>query len=210
MTEIIVPIIEFGKVIIQFMLAGLLLQKWISAEKRFFTDIPFQFGILFFFIAVGEFMDTFFDASIIPETLLLYKIRLSFVIFGLAAMVFLLSVIWFRRNYKMHSILLFSFIGVFLLLLTIAVSHEVALIIVSISVVITTVPGIITLLIVWRLKRLPDFNSLLAAIAIFIILVGQILEAIIGEFGYLAFTESVDLVGWILLYASTVIKPNYS
>ena len=204
------PIIESGKVIVQFILAALLITKWVSAEKRFYTDIPFLFGMLFTFIAIGETFDVFFDAHLLPMTLELYKLRVFMVIVGLTFIVFLLSVVWAKKNYRYHALFSASFFIIFALLVLYSGSVSTTLLITSIAVVLATIPGIITLIIIWRLKRLPELHSLLAACAIIIIVFGQILENILSISGYLWLSESVDLLGWIILYLSTVIKPNYT
>ena len=80
----------------------------------------------------------------------------------------------------------------------------------SIAIILVAIPSGITLIVIWRLKRLPEFHSLLAAIAIVIIVLGQILENILSGSSILWISEGVDLLGWITLYLSTVIRPNYT
>ncbi|MCD6513731.1 MAG: hypothetical protein J7L07_02300 [Candidatus Odinarchaeota archaeon] len=204
------PLIEFAKTIVQFILAGLLLAKWMSSKERFYTDIPFLFGMLFMFVAIGEALDALFDAQLLLATLELYKVRLFIAVTGLTFIVFLLFVIWVRKNYRYHSIFSASFLGIFGSLILISENATTALLVASIAIILVAIPSGITLIVIWRLKRLPEFHSLLAAIAIVIIVLGQILENILSGSSILWISEGVDLLGWITLYLSTVIRPNYT
>ncbi|MGQ4915694.1 MAG: hypothetical protein ACP6IU_13270 [Candidatus Asgardarchaeia archaeon] len=207
---IIVGIIEIMKFAVQILFGVILFRKWISAENRFYTDIPFLFSITLISVGLGEFVDVLMDFGILAKTLLEYQIRLLILAPGVTAIVFLVAMIWLRDSEKLIIALTSIYGTSYVLIVALSQSIEAMMMLISILLAIMMVAGSVTFLIIWLLKRLPNVNSFLVFLGGIIVMLGQLAEGVFLPQALLWISELIDLVGWSLMFLSIYIPPSYA
>jgi len=207
---ITVGIIEIMKFAVQILFGVILFRKWISAENRFYTDIPFLFSITLISVGLGEFVDVLMDFGILAKTLLEYQIRLLILAPGVTAIVFLVAMIWLRDSEKLIIALTSIYGTSYVLIVALSQSIEAMMMLISILLAIMMVAGSVTFLIIWLLKRLPNVNSFLVFLGGIIVMLGQLAEGVFLPQALLWISELIDLVGWSLMFLSIYIPPSYA
>ena len=210
MFDIILISIESVKVVIQLSLGGLLLVPWLKAKRKFYSDLPFLLGIVLLGVGLGELFDVLMDANIFAETVEIYRLRLCVLLVGLEAMIFAISIIWFRKRDTFRLIARTGYPATYLVGIFWFSTIEEILKFVSIMIILAIIPLILTFAIAWKLQRLPSVHGLLVALGTTIIAIGQLIEPIFRVYNTLALAELIDIFGWIVVFASVRVKPNYT
>lgn len=210
MSESLLPIIEIFKVVVQFLIGFILLYKWSRAERRFYTDMPFLFGIAMFFAAAGETMDVLFDLAILPLDLVLFKIRTLVVTITLFFYLTATILIWFVDRRRLgYLIILFYMIALFALIGLAPEINSVRLWVMPLLFALFIV-FIITFILVWWMKRLPDVHGLVMALGVIIAMVGQFLKVPLSGLMLTWVSELIDLLGLAILALGLLIRPGYA
>ncbi len=202
--------IESIKVVIQLSLGGLLLAPWLKAKRKFFSDLPFLLGIVLLGVGFGELFDVLMDASILAETVGIYRLRLCILLVGLESMIFAISIIWFRNRTLARMFFRIGYPMAYLAGIFWFNTIESILQFVSIMIISAIIPLIFTFAIAWKLQRLPSVHGLLVALGTTIIAFGQLIEPILRIYNALTLAEFIDIFGWITVFASVHIKPSYA
>ena len=210
MLDIILISIESVKVVIQLSLGGLLLIPWLKAKRKFYSDLPFLLGVVLLGVGLGELFDVLMDANILAETVEIYRVRLSVLLVGLEAIIFAISIIWFRKRLDLRNVFRIGYPAIYLAGIFWFSTIETILQFVSIMIISAIIPLILTFAIAWKLKRLPSVHGLLVAVGTTIIAIGQVIEPIFRVYNALALAEFIDILGWVIVFASVRIKPGYT
>ncbi len=210
-------IVELAKMVAMFLIGMILLLRWFRAEVHFYTDIPFLFGIAMFFAGSAEGIDFFFDSGlaesllgIVTYTLPIYQIRVSLTVFTLTLWLFASVLIW-TTDRKMAGYAITIIYGIATLAaIWLSPAIETVRLALLPFLAIAFIVFIITFLLAWHWKRLPDVNGLIMSIGAIIALIGQVLKNPLDAIGIIWVSELIDLVGIILLTAGLLIRPKYS
>ena len=210
MTEPLLPIIEISKVFVQTLIGFILLAKWFRGKNRFYTDMPFLFGIAMLFAAAGESLDVFMDLSILPAELLIFKIRTTIVAFTLIFWLIATVLIWFNERPRLGYLIVTVYIAVLLSVIWLAPEINLVRLWVMPFLFALFVVFVITFILAWYWKRLPDVHGLVMAIGVIIAMFGQALKVPLSTMGLTWVSEIIDLVGLSILAVGLLIRPGYA
>ncbi len=210
MTEPLLPIIEISKVFVMTLIGVILLAKWFRGEKRFFTDMPFLFGIAMFFAAGGESLDVLMDLSLLPAELVIFQVRTTITSFTMLFYLIATVLIWLNERPRLSAIIVVSYMAVLLSVIWLAPEINLVRLWVMPFLFALFIVFVATFLLVWYWKRLPDVHGLVMAIGVIIAMFGQALKVPLSTMGLTWVSEIVDLVGLSILALGLLIKPGYA
>ncbi len=199
------------RIIVSFACGGLLLRSWLHSKKRYFSDFPFVFSLMFFTLAMAKIFDTFIAAAFIPgdpSMAFLSWIRLRYTVMAINTieMLAIVLIIWFRSKRK-ASILIFSGYSLaWFIVLLVASNYETISKSLSYLVVPVMIALIFTFVFTYRQKRLVNkFNSLVVAIGTIIYAASQFIRPALTNIGSSAWgltwlSELIDLIGWMFIF----------
>ena len=219
-----------------FLLAGMtwvMFRKWYKQEDHYFADLPFLFGLFFFFLIFGKFLDLLFDLTFFTlekdMVLFLLKIRFFVVILTLFPMIYL-SIGMFLYNLslkekheklrveKHRDKVRIRIIILIVLIEMIAVIMAPNTTIIGILLPVFVIPSLI--IIVWlfqfayRNKRLSQVNPLILTFGFSAYLVSQIIRPLLQHLVasaalYIIFAELIDLIIFVIIFIGFYMKANY-
>lgn len=219
-----------------FLLTGMtwsMFHKWYKQEDHYFADLPFLFGLFFFFLIFGKFLDLLFDLTFFTlekdMVLFLLKIRFFVVILTLFPMIYLsigmflynlslkekhekLRVEKYRDKVRIRIIILIVLIEM------IAIIMAPNTTIIGILLPIFVIPSL--LIIVWlfqfayRNKRLSQVNPLILTFGFSAYLVSQIIRPLLQNLVasaalYIILAELIDLIIFVIIFIGFYMKANY-
>jgi len=209
-------------------------RKWYKQEDHYLADLPFLFGLFFFFLIFGKLLDLLFDLTFFTlekeMVLFLLKIRFFVAILTLFPMMYLsIGMILYNLSLKeKHEKLRVekhrdnvrnTIIFIIVLIEIIAVIMATNTTIIGILLPVFVLPSLI--IIVWlfqfayRNKRLSQVNPLILTIGFGLYLVSQltrpILQNFIGESTtYIIIAELIDLFLFLFLFLGLLHKAKYN
>lgn len=213
--------------IVLIFLGFFLLNKWVKAEKRFYSDLPFLMALTTFILIVAKAYDLYlynlfgdydFEIYIATDPILIWyaKIRWLVILANTVPMVGLLLSIWMADYDKKYLYLtLIIFISSWTIYIVVVPTFGLIKDIHVFLLLPIILLSIITYLFLYKYKRLPEIHSLLISIAWIAYLISSILRPFlmtIGEppWGLVWVSELMDLIIWCIMTLGFVIKPNYS
>ncbi len=213
--------------IVLIFLGFFLLNKWLKAEKRFYSDLPFLMALTTFILIVAKAYDLYlynlfgdydFEIYIATDPILIWyaKIRWLVILANTVPMVGLLLSIWMADYDKKYLYLtLIIFISSWTIYIVVVPTFGLIKDIHVFLLLPIILLSIITYLFLYKYKRLPEIHSLLISIAWIAYLISSILRPFlmtIGEppWGLVWVSELMDLIIWCIMTLGFVIKPNYS
>lgn len=192
-----------------------LLWRWRRAQRHFYSDMPFLFGLGFLCIAAGTAVDGVFRSEIATYTLPAFQIRTLLLGLGLIFLLTSAVMVWFIERRRLG----YALVGIFTVLFltatwlapiwlgpTEAVVRLAAmpfLLIVALGVVSTFVAA-------WYMKRLPDVHGLVMAFGVGVTMIGQLLKNPLSAMGIMWVSEMIDLLGLVIVFLGFQIKPGYA
>ncbi|MFX1397620.1 MAG: hypothetical protein ACFFAS_11335 [Promethearchaeota archaeon] len=222
------------RMIVLSLMAWTMFRKWFQAERQFYDDIPFLFGLFFLILVFGKSLDllynlVFYTAS--PETFtLIYKLRYVIAVLDLAPLyvlsleVILFALASYKDKHKLESKQYRN--KVKFTILTFMTTIELVAVVFFLDVhssryILPTIviPSILMIAIIFAFtfknKLLTQINSLLLCLSFFLYLSSQILRPIAQTLlgltaSYIIFSELVDLVIFMLVFIGLLVKPRYS
>jgi hypothetical protein len=210
MTESLLPIIEIFKVFVMTLIGVILLAKWFRGKNRFYTDMPFLFGIAMLFAAVGESLDVLMDLAILPPELVIFKIRTTIVTFTLIFWLIATLLIWFNERPRLGYLIIIIYLAVLLSVTWLAPEINLVRLWVMPFLFVLFIVFIVTFILAWYWKRLPDVHGLVMAIGVIIAMFGQALKVPLSITGLTWVSEILDLIGLSILALGLLIKPGYA
>lgn len=208
-------------------------RKWFKAEKQFYDDIPFLFGLFFAILVFGKSLDLLYNLlyyTASPEVFIfIYKLRYVIAVLDLMPLyVLTLEIVLFalasygekhdleskqyRNKIKFFIIVLVTTMELIIVIFFLDV-HSSRYILPAI-----VIPSILMMAIIftftYKNKLLTQVNSLLLCISFFLYLISQILrplaQTIIGlTASYIVLSELVDLTVFVLIFIGLMVKPHY-
>jgi len=208
-------------------------RKWYKQEKQYFEDLPFLFGLFFFFLIFGKLLDLLFDLTFfileMDMVLFLLKVRFFLAILTLAPMMYLsLGMILYNLSLKekheklrveKHRNKVRRLIIILIVLIeSIAVVLAPNTIVVGMLLPIFVIPSLI--IIVWlfqfayRNKKISQVNTLILTIGFALYLISQLgrplLQNIVGESAtYVIIAELIDLFLFLFIFIGLLLKASY-
>ena len=219
-----------------FLLTGMtwtMFRKWYKQDDHYFADLPFLFGLFFFFLIFGKFLDLLFDLTFfileMEMVLFLLKIRFFIVILNLFPMMYLsIGMILYNlslkekheklRVEKHRDHLRIVIIILIILIEMIAVAMAPNTTIIGILLPLFVIPSLI--IIVWlfqfayRNKRLSQVNPLILTFGFSAYLISQIIRPLLQNLlgagtTYIIIAEIIDLIIFIIIFIGFYLKANY-
>jgi len=200
----------------------MLFTLWYKSFKRRYTDFKFLYFITFSAQTVAKAFDLYiyglvgsFEAiNTDPGYILLIKIRYLLML-GLIIPLFAMMIfIWFNEKPKTQNILNLTFIITSAVLIIVGPDYNFLVNLIAVIAFPLMILSIITYINLYRNQRLPQFNSLLMAIAFMFYMVAQILRPVLTKTEFagndtLFFIELMEAGIWLLMGLSFVIRPKY-
>lgn len=216
-TELLIALIL--RIIVMFICSFLLFMKWYKSEKRYLTDFPFIFGLLFATIGFAKIFDTYLAVNFghdspLPIFFVIMKFRYLFMALTFIELLVTQLVIWFRWNKRAQVGLLSIYSGLWAWILIAAPNYDALVANTSYLMVPLTLFVIFTFLFIYHQKRLPTFHALYFAIGVIGTVISQVLRPVLlgigdSEWGMNWLNEVIDLVSWVIIFFAFVIKPRY-
>jgi hypothetical protein len=210
MTDALLPLIEILKVFVMILIGVILLAKWFRGANRFYTDMPFLFGIAMLFAAAGESLDVLMDLGILPAELVIFKLRTTITSFTMLFYLIATVLIWLNERPRLSIALVVSYTAVLLSVIWLAPEINLVRLWVMPFLFALFIVFVITFILVWYWKRLPDVHGLVMAIGVIIAMLGQALKVPLSTIGLTWISEITDLVGLSILALGLLIKTGYA
>jgi len=200
----------------------MLFTLWYKSFKRRYTDFKFLYFLTFAAQTAAKAFDLYiyglvgsFDAiNTDPQYVILIKIR-YLLMMGLIIPLFAMMIfIWFNEKRKVQNILNSIFIITSTTLILVGPDYDFLVNLIAVIAFPLMILSIITYINLHRNQRLPQFNSLLMAVAFMFYMVAQILRPILTKAEFagndtLFFIELMEAGIWLLMGLSFVIRPKY-
>lgn len=210
MTEPLLPIIEISKVFVMILIGIILLTKWFRGEKRFYTDMPFLFGIAMFFAAAGESLDVFMDLGYLPAELFIFKIRTTITSFTMLFYLIATVLIWLNDRPRLSAMIVIIYMAVLFSVIWLAPEINLVRLWVMPFLFALFIVFVATFILAWYWKRLPDVHGLVMAFGVIIAMIGQALKVPLSTIGLTWVSEIIDLIGLSVLALGLLIRPGYA
>ena len=210
MTEPLLPIIEISKVFVMILIGIILLTKWFRGEKRFYTDMPFLFGIAMFFAAAGESLDVFMDLGYLPAELFIFKIRTTITSFTMLFYLIATVLIWLNDRPRLSAMIVIIYMAVLFSVIWLAPEINLVRLWVMPFLFALFIVFVATFTLAWYWKRLPDVHGLVMAFGVIIAMIGQALKVPLSTIGLTWVSEIIDLIGLSVLALGLLIRPGYA
>lgn len=210
MAEPYLWIVEIFKVFVQVTIGGVLLFRWYRAERHYYTDMPFLFGMSLLFAAGGESIDAWHDYHNVIPDLFIFRIRTTFVAMTLLLYLIATILIWLSERMRLrYSLILLYLVGIQAAIWLPLTQQEIMFWILPFLFALI-IAFIITFVLVWALKRLPDVHGLIMAVGAIIAMIGQGFKTTLATMGFMWVSEVIDLIGLTILALGLFIKPGYA
>jgi hypothetical protein len=210
-------IVELFKFLCMFLIGAVLLVRWRRADVHFYTDIPFLFGVGMFFAGAAESIDFFFDSGLAADTLGLMEYTLLFRQFRITLTGFVLLLwlfaslrVWIPERKELVYGITVVYTIAFLAAAWLAPTMDFLQLMVLPFLAIASFTFILTFLLAWYWKRLPDVHGLLASVGAIVAFIGQMIKNPLLVVGLTWVSELIDLLGIAMIAASLYIKPGYA
>jgi hypothetical protein len=208
-------LVEIFKSIIIAATGLFLLWRWQRAERHFYTDMPFLFGLGFLSIAAGTAVDGTFRSEIAPYTLFVFQIRTMLLGIGLILLLTSAVMVWFIERKTLSYVLVGVFTVLFLAVTWLGPiwlgGTEAAVRVSAMPFLLVVAIGVVsTFLIAWYMKRLPDVHGLVMAFGVGVTMIGQLLKNPLSAVQMMWASELIDLLGLVIVFIGFQIKPGYA
>lgn len=181
-----------------------------KSKKRYFSDFPFVFTLMFFTLAFAKAFDTYIAMTFVPQdtTVTFFRwiqARYAVMAVNTLEMLAIVLIIWFRSSKKSIFLIFSAYTMAWLLVLLLTSTYDEISKSVSYMVVPVLVALIATFIFTYRYKRLANkFNSLYVAIGTIIYAGSQFIRPFLSSFGsgwgYGWVGELIDLFGWLIIF----------
>lgn len=198
--------------IIILLACGLLLVKsWMASNKRFLSDFPFVFALIFFAFMVGKMVDLYIQMNFGPQDTspaFLAATRARYIVMAVYMVGLIGSVllIWFKSKKRANLGILSGYAATFVAVALLAPDYQSL----SMSLTYLVFPVIVILTFTFffthHLKRLRNkFNSLVVAIGCIITAISHVIRPSLikmgtGGWGLSWICEVIDLVAWAFIF----------
>ncbi len=210
MAEPYIWVVEVFKVFVQVTIGGVLLFRWYRAERHYYTDMPFLFGMSLLFAAGGESVDVWYDYHNVIPDLFIFRIRTTFATMTLLLYLIATILIWFSERMRLgYSLILLYFVSIQAAVWLPLTQQEIMFWILPFLFTLI-IAFILTFILAWALKRLPDVHGLIMAIGAIIAMIGQGFKTTLAAMQLMWISELIDLLGLTILALGLFIKPGYA
>jgi hypothetical protein len=194
---------------LEIVLAGVLFYKWNQANVRFYSDLPFLFGIAILFVGISGLINLVYTIVPFLSELLIFQIRGVIICFTGATMILAILKIWLFEKPKavITGGILYSI--TFLTIIFLSTTPEQIVSLTSPLIGINVILVIVTFGIAYLKKRLPMINPPLLIVGSLIILIGQFSRVIIPGSEFIFFGDILNIVGWIIFTTGFLFKAPY-
>ncbi|MHA1916712.1 MAG: hypothetical protein ACTSUV_00140 [Candidatus Ranarchaeia archaeon] len=203
-------LVEVAKAITELVLGFVLINKWKKSFNRMYTDLPFLFGLSIVMVGLGESMDAVMDLGLIMYSVEIFKIRWLFLVAMMGFMLFALTNIWIHNRKVLKTIIPVLFSGSWLLISLILPDRASLYQVLIIYLGVFLVPFVITFSLLYIHKRLPEVNSGMLLLGIFIMMIGQFSKSAFLLIGILWISELIDLFGFVFISYGFIKPPKWA
>ncbi len=189
--QLLATLLLIGREIIYVLGAIILFRQWFKGKARYYTDLPFLFGLTMIIMCIYNPIEIYYVAVFPIDTLnspfgrIWYLVDLNLIAFVLGINFIILLTIWFPKNKKA---ILGAVIGwIFFTETAILLSAFVAMTLMDALLVIISLPMYIIFMVTFFFsyyqRRLPNVNSLLIGLGMALIIAAQFFHSILGQMG---------------------------
>ncbi len=195
--------------IVAFLLSTLLIFKWSKTQTRYYSDLPFLFGVSILFIGVSTLLNLVYSMTFFIPEITLFQTRGILICITAVTMFIGVLKIWLPENYKLliggGLIYAISFLTVLFSSTTpsLIVTYTSPFIAVNIILVVATFTA------VYIKRRLPSINPLLIIIGALIILISQLMKAITPLLNLIILPDLISIIGWSVFTLGFLVKAPY-
>jgi len=209
--DIEITILLSSRIVILFACGLLLLKSWMGYNKRFLSDFPFVFALIFFAFMLGKVVDMYIMMNFGPQDtspVFLDVTRIRYVVMAdyMTGLIGSVLLIWFKPKKRANLAILSSYAAVLVATALLAPDYQSL----SMSLTYFVFPVILvltfTFFFTYRLKWLMNkFNSLVVAIGCIITAVSHAIRPSLikmgtGGWGLSWICEVIDLVAWVFIF----------
>ncbi len=223
MIDWLLIIISSLRVFTMDVISLLLFKKWMKAERRFLTDIPFLMGMFFLLFGIAKIIDVYIyytftlDQARTPEGELfnIGKTRAVFLALESIPMWTLAMLIWAPNKKKIQFSVIAIVSIIYLYLILMMQDYRDLMISVPIIVIPVIIIHIITYIFLYSGRRLPVINSKWLIIGFTWMLINSLLFGLFRTpepqpWGYVWIHESIELVIVIILGYGFLTPSKYA
>jgi len=214
------------KSIVIFILATILLKKWLNQNQKYYSDFPFLNSLGFYFYAIGKIFDIYLyirfqsndTSGVINDSQVLAFAKARFLLSPVIVLIpylILMLVIWFQGKKKLQFGLGLGWALISVTAVLLARSYPQLLLVNAIVAFPPIVLSIITFGIINHQKRLPQINSLILMIGWSSYVVSQLIRSIwitlgSGAWGLSYVGEIIEMLTFVVIGIGFLIPAFYS
>ncbi|WEU40956.1 MAG: hypothetical protein OdinLCB4_003350 [Candidatus Odinarchaeum yellowstonii] len=195
--------------VVSFLLSILLIFKWRETKTRFYSDLPFLFGVSILFIGFSTLLNLIYSLTFFITEITLFRIRGVLICITAVTMFTGVLKIWLPEKIKLLIVSGLIYAISFLIILFITPSASLIITYTSPFIAVNIIFVVVTFSVVYLKRRLPSINPLLIIAGALIILASQLLKAVLPT-PFAVFTPDVaSLVGWVVFTLGFLVKAPY-
>lgn len=196
-------------VAIEFLLSTILLFNWSRTEVKFFSDLPFLFGVSILSVGISGILNLTYLLTYFAPELIVFQIRGLLICLTGAMMILAILKIWLPENFKIVISGGLIYVTAFLSVILFSQTSAQIISYTSPFIAINVILVIITFSIVYLKRRLPMVNSPLVILGALIILSGQLSKFTLSSLGLPVLADLISIAGWCVFTSGFLIKASY-
>jgi hypothetical protein len=162
------------------------------------------------FAASAEAIDVLMDSAILPVDLVLFKVRTTLTSITLLFYLIATLLIWLNERPRLSAVIVIVYMSILLAVVWIAPSIDLVRLWAMPILFALFITFVITFILAWYWKRLPDVHGLVMSIGVIIAMIGQALKVPLSGIGLTWVSELTDLLGLSILALGLLIRPGYA
>ncbi len=209
--DIELTLIVSSRIVILFACGLLLFKSWMGCNKRYVSDFPFVFSLIFFSLVLGKIVDLYIQLNfgpldISPAFLLVTRIRYLLMAVYMTGLIGSALIIWMKSRTRANLGILAGYATVWVAVALLSPDYQSL----SMSLAYLVFPVILvltfTFFFTYRQKRLQNkINSLVVAIGCVITAFAHVIRPSLiklgtGGWGLSWICEIIDLVAWVFIF----------
>ncbi len=190
-------------------LSTLLIFKWNKTQPKYYSDLPFLFGISILFIGFSTLLNLIYSIAFFLPEIILFQIRGVLICITAVSMFIGVLKIWLPENFKLLISSGFIYALSFLSILFISTSPSLIVTYTSPFIAINIILVVATFSVVYVKRRLPSINPILIILGALIILISQLMKAFSLVLSLILVPDLLSIIGWSVFTIGFLVKAPY-
>ena len=196
-------------VAVEFLLSAILIFKWARVKIKFYSDLPFLFGVSILFIGFSTLLNLIYSITFFIQEIILFQARGVLICITAVTMFIGVLKIWLPENYKLLISGGLIYTISFLTILFISTSPTQIVAYTSPFIAINIILVVATFGVVYVKHRLPLINSPLIILGSLVILISQLVKAFSPILSLLLIPDLISIIGWSIFTLGFLLKAPY-